>query len=148
MRLSLAILSLSLLPLPVHAQSLLERMETVTTQTTALLNQGLVLQIPELEGRLPEADWDAPLRDGYSCVLDAMVAEAGEDAVETYLSTLEDRLATATPADAANGLSAEADLPAGLTEERMDAISSECGIPALILERMEASGALEIIEAQ
>ena len=148
-RLTLALTAPALiaLSLPVSAQSTFERMETVSETMGALMNEAFVAQIPALEGNMPDPEWDDTLRDAYRCVYDRYVGLAGEDAVETMVTQMEEMVNTVDPASLIDG-TAPLEQPEGVTDEDGIAIVSECGVMEVFMTRMAESGAMGIMMQQ
>lgn len=143
-----AILAASLAS-PAAAQSRLDRMEALSERANELLNAALVMQLPQLEGNLPDPAWDAEMRNAFSCVLDAYVAEAGGAEVDAMLDRMDVAVAQATPEMMLDGgLDAEVGLPAGLDEAESVQIMNDCGVVVLMMQRMAESGAMQIMMEQ
>lgn len=124
--------------------STFERFEATTVAMTERLYAALVAQIPALEGNLPAADWDAPMREAYTCMYDAYVAEAGEDAVGGMVAEFEALRGTITDAELLDGR-ATVQNPDGMSDERALEIVTDCRVMVVFIQRMAESGAAEIM---
>ena len=148
--LALTALAAALLaPLPVAAQSQLERMEVLFEQTTAMVNAAMVVEIPALEGNMPDPAWDEPMRAAHACLLDGFVEASSEAAVDTMLNEMEAAMADGTFETFMNGAMSQAvQLPDGLDQARAQVILLGCGVMELITARLVKSGAMEIMMQQ
>lgn len=133
-----------ILPLAAHAQSQLDRLEVLSEQMTEMTYTALIAEIPVLEGNLPSAEWDAPMREAGTCVLDAYRDEVGDAGVDTMLDGLETTVASATPDDILSG-NLDMDLPDGLTDAQVQQINTDCGMVEIMMTRMAESGAMQIM---
>jgi hypothetical protein len=134
---------------PVAAQSQLERMEVLSEQAGALMNEAMIAQVPALEGNMPDPAWDEPMRVAYGCVLDGYVAASGEAAVDRMLDEMEAMMETATAEALMSGEMGEAmQLPEGLTEAQAQGLMQDCGVMEVMMARMAASGAMQIMMEQ
>ncbi|MEJ6392514.1 hypothetical protein V8J82_04550 [Gymnodinialimonas sp. 2305UL16-5] len=134
-------------PMAAVAQSNLDRFEALSEQMTALTYQGLVEQVPALEGQLPSVEWDRPMRRAGRCALRAYERSVGEDGVTAMLNELERAIATASPSDILTG-SFEAGVPAGLTANEVQTINNDCGMVELQMQRLAESGAMQALQGQ
>lgn len=140
---------LGLAALPAAAQSQLDRMQAVSEQANALMNEAMILEIPALDGNMPDPAWDEPMRTAYACILDGYVAASSESAVDGMLDTMEALLETATAQSILNGeMSEDAMLPEGVDEAEAQAVLSGCGLMELMMARMAESGAMAVMMQQ
>jgi hypothetical protein len=138
-----------LVPLPALAQSQLDRMEVLSERANALMNEALVMQIPALEGNLPDPEWDERTRTAYACMLDGYVAAVGEDGVDGMLAQMEAALEGATAQQLMNGeLDQGIDMPDGMTEAQTQALLGSCGVMEVMMARMAESGAMSVMMQQ
>lgn len=138
-----------LAPLPALAQSQLDRMEVLSEQANALMNEALVMQIPALEGNLPAPEWDERTRTAYACMLDGYVAAVGEEGVDGMLAQMEAALEGATAEQLMNGaLDQGIDMPDGMTEAQTQALLGSCGVMEVMMARMAESGAMSVMMQQ
>lgn len=138
-----------LAPLPALAQSQLDRMEVLSEQANALMNEALVMQIPALEGNLPGPEWDERTRVAYACMLDGYVAAVGEDGVEEMLAQMEAALDGASAEQLVNGeLDQGIDMPDGMTEAQTQTLLNSCGVMEVMMARMAESGAMSVMMQQ
>lgn len=138
-----------LAPLPVAAQSQLERMEELSEQVSALMNEAMIAQVPALEGNMPDPAWDEPMRAAYSCMLEGYVDASSEAAVDGMLDEMETMLETATAETLMSGETSQAvQLPDGLSEEQAQGLMQSCGLMEVIMARMAASGAMQVMMDQ
>jgi hypothetical protein len=137
-------LAAALLPMAAHAQSALERMETMSEAMTEMTYVALIDQIPALSGNLPSAEWDDEMRAAGECILGGVEDEVGSDGVDQMLENMETAMQTATPEGLMNGTFQPA-LPEGITDQQMQTISNECGMVELMMMRMAESGAMAIM---
>ena len=141
--------ALGLIALPAMAQSQLDRMQVVSEQANALMNEAMIAEIPALEGNMPDPAWDEPMRTAYSCILDGYVAASSEGAVDDMLTRMEGLMETATVETILNGGMAEdAMLPEGVDETQAQAILGSCGLMELMMARMAESGAMTVMMQQ
>lgn len=139
--------ALALLPVAVHAQSTLERLETVAVAMNGMMNEALAAEIPALEGNLPDPEWDEPMRTAYTCMYDGYVGRVGEEPVAQMVTDMEEMLATVTPIELLeNGAAVEN--PEGLTDVEALEIVEGCNLMTVFMDRMAASGAMEIMMQQ
>jgi len=94
---------------------------------------------------IPDFDWDAEMREAGTCMLDeytAILAESGVDEMLTAMEGLTEELtAMADAGQRMDGMpDTSAILPEGLTPQDSAQIAQGCGMMALQLERMDASG--------
>lgn len=146
MRLTLpALAALScLFVLPAAAQSQLDRMEVLSERANALMNEAMIAQAPQLDGRMPSPDWDDALRAAFACVLDGYRADVGEAGVDRMLDQMEATLDGATASDLMDGtLDQAVDLPEGITPERGTELMTSCGVMEIYMTRMMESGVVE-----
>ena len=135
--------------LPVAAQSQLDRMQVVSERANALMNEAMIVEIPELDGNMPDPAWDEPMRTAYACILDGYVAASSEGAVDDMLTRMETLLETATVDSILNGeMSEDAMLPEGVDETEAQAVLSGCGLMELMMTRMAESGAMTVMMQQ
>jgi hypothetical protein len=138
-----------LVPLPALAQSQLDRMEVLSERANALMNEALVMQIPALEGNLPDPEWDERTRTAYACMLDGYVTAVGEDGVDGMLAQMEAALEGATAQQLMNGeLDQGIDMPDGMTEAQTQALLGSCGVMEVMMARMAESGAMSVMMQQ
>lgn len=131
---------------PSGAQTQLERLEDLGERAGVLSNQAMVGQVPALAGKLPDPTWDAPLRTAFACVLDGYTATVGAPAIDTMLDDMARALATATPATILDGqLDSAIPLPEGMSDAESQRLMGECGVIEIMLNRMAASGAMDIL---
>jgi hypothetical protein len=136
-------------PLPALAQSQLDRMEVLSEQANALMNEALVAQIPALEGNMPDPAWDDRVRSAYSCMLDGYVDAVGEDGVDDMLDQMEVAMADATPETLMSGeMASGVSQPAGMSDEQAQALMTGCGVMEVMMARMAESGAMGIMMQQ
>ncbi len=147
MRACLAPLIVLALATPVAAQSTMERLETVAVAMNGMMNEALIAEIPALEGRMPAPEWDAPMRAAYTCMYDAYVAEVGPGPVADMVTRMEQELATLTPEDLLNG-GAAVENPEGISDDQALEIVGTCQLMEVFMERMAASGAIEMMMQQ
>lgn len=139
--------ALMTLPLAASAQSQLERFETLSERMTQLTYQGLAQQVPALNGVLPTADWDRPMRRAGRCAIRAYERAVGDDGVEAMLVELESAIGSAQPADLLNG-TFEAGVPEGLSNQDVQRINNDCGMVELQMQRLAESGAMQALQSQ
>ena len=145
----LALAAVLLAPLPALAQSQLDRMEAVSEQANALLNEALVAQYPALEGNLPAPEWDDEVRAAYACVLDGFVAASGEAGVDVMLAQAEAAMAGATAETLMSGaMDGAVQPPPGMSEAEAQALMGSCGVVEIMMARMAESGAMTIMMQQ
>ncbi|WP_224813798.1 hypothetical protein [Hasllibacter sp. MH4015] len=130
---------------PLHAQSTFERLEAVSETMNAMMNDGMVAEIPALDGHMPDPEWDDALRGAYRCMYDAYVAEVGTAPVEAMVAQMEQSLETLTPAQLIE-TGAAVENPDGLSDDRALEIVAECELMDIFMDRM--SGAMEILSRQ
>jgi hypothetical protein len=148
--LTFAALAAALLaPLPAAAQSQLDRMEALSEQANALMNEAMIAEMPALAGNMPDPAWDAPMRAAYGCMLDGYVEVSGSAAVDRMLDEMEVAMATATAADIMSGeMGQSVQLPEGLSEAQAQSLMQSCGVMEQIMARMAESGAMQIMMEQ
>jgi hypothetical protein len=148
--LTVAVVTAALLaPLPAAAQSQLERMEVLSEQANALMNEAMIAQVPALEGNMPDPAWDEPMRAAYTCVLDGYVEVSGEAAVDDMLEEMEVVMETATAESIMSGEMAEGlQLPDGMSEAQAQTLMQTCGVMEVIMARMAESGAMQVMMDQ
>lgn len=139
--------ALAAMALPAAAQSTLERLEAVSVAMNGMMNDAFVAQIPALEGNLPDPAWDDTLRTAYTCMHDAYVERAGEDAVAEMVTQMEASLETLTAEQMLQGEVA-VDNPEGITDAQAQEIVMGCGLMEAFMTRMAASGAMGIMMQQ
>ncbi|MEE4117901.1 MAG: hypothetical protein V2I65_02685 [Paracoccaceae bacterium] len=136
-------------PLPAAAQSQLERMEVLSEQVSALMNEAMIAQVPALQGNMPDPAWDEPMRTAYACVLDGYVDASSEAAVDGMLDEMEAMLETATAETLMSGETGQSvQLPDGMSEEQAQGLMQSCGVMEVIMARMAASGAMQVMMDQ
>lgn len=138
-----------LMALPAIAQTQLERMEVVSEEANRLTNAHMISELPALEGHMPDPNWDDDVRDAYACVLDGYRADAGDAAIDAMLDRIEATMAELGPEGLMeSGLDERIPLPEGVTGERSVALLNTCGVMAIYMARLQASGALTILAEQ
>lgn len=142
-RLGLAV-GLAALPFAATAETQLERMERISSAMTDLTFQGMIEQMPALEGNLPSVDWDDAMRAASECVLDEIRDLVGDDGIDEMLENMESDMADATPAGMIAGEYQPAP-PAGITNAQIQTVSTDCGVVEAMVNRMAASGAMSIM---
>lgn len=135
------------LPLAAQAQSQLDRFEVLSERMTELTYQGLVEQVPALDGVLPSAEWDRPMRRAGRCAIRRYENAVGEAGVEAMLVELETAIDTARPSDILDG-TFSAGVPQGLTNQDVQRINNDCGMIELQMERLAQSGAMQALQNQ
>ena len=140
-RLALAAL-LALAPLPALADALLDRWQAANVAKSDIMAAFYVSRVPEIAAVLPETGWDDQIAAVAQCTLDGVRAERGEDGAEAYVAAME--AWAAIPVTSFAGM-AEG-LPAVLSDELAMRLSMDCGGMDLAMERMTATGMLELIQ--
>ncbi|MEO1640585.1 MAG: hypothetical protein AAFU41_15190 [Pseudomonadota bacterium] len=146
--------ALCLLPAFGIAQSQVERMEEMSENMNAMMVDMMVAEIEAAGGdatALREAeinmpDWDDEMRSAASCVIDRYNDIAGEDAVnETFdrIDALMAEMDGQTLEAFAEDETMETMLPDGISIEASGQISQECGMMALQMRDMQASGLMQ-----
>ncbi len=135
------------LPIAAQAQSQLDRFEALSEQMTELTYQGLAEQVPALDGVLPSADWDRPMRRAGRCAIRGYERAVGEAGVEAMLVELEQAIGSARPSDILDG-TFSAGVPQGLTNQDVQRINNDCGMIELQMERLAESGAMQALQSQ
>jgi hypothetical protein len=135
------------LPLAASAQSQLDRFEALSEQMTALTYEGIAEQVPALQGQLPSAEWDRPMRRAGRCALRAYEETVGEAGIDAMLDELEAAIGAAQPADILNG-TFSAGVPEGLTNQDVQRINNDCGMVELQMQRLAESGAMQALQSQ
>jgi hypothetical protein len=124
-------------------------MQVVSERANALMTEAMIVEIPALEGNMPDSAWDEPMRTAYACILDGYTAASSEAAVDDMLDEMEALMETATVDSILNGEMAEdAMLPEGVDEAEAQAILSGCGLMELMMTRMAESGAMTVMMQQ
>ncbi len=145
---TLPLIALSLAA-PAQAQSQLERFEELSEQAAGLMNEGLIAQVPALEGNLPSPEWDDELRTAFSCVLDGYRDASSNAEIDVMLEEMEEILGTVTAEELMAGDSfAHTGLPGDMTEEQGFELMQSCGVMAIYMARMSESGAMAIMMEQ
>lgn len=145
----LALATALIAPLPVAAQTQIERMEVISERANTLMNEAMVVEIPALEGNLPAPEWDEQMRETYVCILDGYNAASSAGAVDGMLDRMEAIMETATVETILNGeLPEDAMLPDGIDEASSRAVLTGCGLMELMMARMSESGAMTIMMQQ
>ena len=139
--------ALALLPMTVSAQSTLDRLEAVAVTMNGMMNEAMIADIPALEGHLPDPEWDEPMRTAYTCMHDAYVERVGEAPVAEMVSSMEEMLETIEPAELLQGGGA-VENPEGISDEEALEIVDGCNLMSVFMQRMAASGAMEILMQQ
>lgn len=135
--------------LPAAAQSQLERMEVLSEQASALMNEAMIAQVPALQGNMPDPAWDEPMRVAYACVLEGYIDASSEAAVDGMLDDMEAMLETATAETLMSGESGQSvQLPEGMSEEQAQGLMQSCGVMEVIMARMAASGTMQVMMDQ
>ena len=98
------------------AQDALDRYEAASEAIGAKMNVLLARELPKIANNLPETDWDDAHRQAGLCILQTLVDEAGIDYVAAMLSALE------------------------------QAITEDCGLTALSMQRMAEAGTFEAMQ--
>ncbi|MBF9061297.1 hypothetical protein HKCCSP123_19120 [Rhodobacterales bacterium HKCCSP123] len=138
-----------LVPLPAAAQSRLERMEELSEQASALMNEAMIAQVPALAGRMPDPAWDERMRVAHACVLEGYVEASGEAAVDEMLDQMETMMETATVETLMSGeMSETVQLPDGIGEDQAQRLMESCGVMEVIMARMVESGAMQVMMNQ
>ncbi len=135
------------LPLAASAQSQLDRFEALSERMTQLTYQGLAEQFPQINGLLPSAEWDRPMRRAGRCALRAYEDEVGEAGVIAMLNELETAIASARPSDMFDG-SFSAGVPEGLSAQDVQRINTECGGTELQMQRLAESGVMQALQSE
>ncbi len=139
--------ALTLLPLAANAQSTFERFETTAVAMNALMNEAMIAEIPALAGNMPDPEWDEPMRTAYTCMYDAYVERVGEAPVAEMVTAMEGMLDTLSPQEILQGGTA-VENPEGISDEQALEIVEGCNLMNVFMERMAASGAMEIMMQQ
>ena len=85
-----AILCMSFgIPQLVAADDLLDRLENATETMGAKQGAFYLSRVPELEGKMPEWEWDDEIRQASKCVLDGIEKAKGRGIAEAYVAGLE-----------------------------------------------------------
>jgi len=142
-----AVAALLMLPFAASAQSQLERFEALSERLTDLTYQGLAEQVPALQGQLPSAEWDRPMRRAGRCAIRAYERAVGDDGVEAMLVELEGAIESALPADLLDG-TFSAGVPEGLSNQDVQRINNDCGMVELQMQRLAESGAMQALQSQ
>ncbi len=122
--------------LPGLAQSALERMETATEATSLNMEAFMVSRAPGLADFMPDWDWDDDMREAASCTIDAIRAEGGDEALNSYLDALD--VFAETEFTSMEQLATSAPVP--ISSDFAVATSQSCGTDAIAMRRMEESG--------
>lgn len=139
-------LSVALLAGPAAAQDALTRYEAASETIGNQMNRLLAKELPKVANNLPETAWDDAHRKAGLCVLQTLVDEAGTDYVATMLAALE---ATAKRKFASTAeLSAASTIPGSdaIGANRVQAITEECGLAGLSMQRMVEAGTFEAMQ--
>lgn len=135
------------LPLAASAQSSLDRFEALSERMTELTYLGIAEQVPALQGQMPSAEWDRPMRRAGRCAIRAYEDAVGEDGVVAMLDELEGAIGAAQPSDILDG-SFSAGIPDGLSAQDVQRINNDCGMVELQMERLAESGAMQALQGQ
>ncbi|WP_224813799.1 hypothetical protein [Hasllibacter sp. MH4015] len=135
------------LPFAAAAQSQLDQFEALSERMTELTYQGLAEQFPQVQGLLPSAEWDRPMRRAGRCALRAYEAEVGEAGVAAMLAELASAIGSARPSDMFDG-TFSAGVPEGLSAQDVQRINTECGGTELQMQRLAESGVMQALQAQ
>lgn len=125
------------------ADDALQRMESLSEQMTQSMFGAMIDEIAaegidttELKALIPNTEWDQTMRDAGSCVLEQFTAKVGEDGVSAMLDNLETTLPKIKELGIEDTDSMPNLLPPGMSEEQATAISNQCGMTALIQQKM------------
>ena len=135
-----------LFPATAYADSQLERLEVLSEEINLGMAKMMAREITNAGGdpaplmaALPDTQWDDEYRTAGQCLLDKYSDAAGPDAVESILDQMETIVSTLDTATLES--MEEMDFqPVGITEEQTIAITRDCGMIELAMQRMEESG--------
>jgi hypothetical protein len=72
-----------------YADDLLDRLETATELLGAKHGEFYLSKLPELEGKMPDWNWDDEIRTASACVLTGIKKAKGAKVAEAYVSGIE-----------------------------------------------------------
>ncbi|QXT39376.1 hypothetical protein [Gymnodinialimonas ceratoperidinii] len=132
-------IALTLLAAPAFAQSEVDRLEAASVSAGANMEAFLVSRVPEIAPAIPDWEWDEEMRTAAACTLDAIRAEGGDAAVETYLDEMDvfaeveitsmEQMATVTPVP--------------INPDFAMQTGQACGTAEIAMRRMQESGLME-----
>ncbi|MBJ3762373.1 hypothetical protein ILP92_06410 [Maribius pontilimi] len=131
---------LALSAAPALAETQLERMERITETLQARMFADMV-QGSDIDVAQAVA-WDDAMRDAAQCLLDGYRAEAEPDAIDASFDAMEELLAQ-TDLGADEFETRMAALPQPVPQDRAIALSGECGLMALQMQRMRETGLMD-----
>lgn len=143
---SAALFAAALWSTPAIAQDALERYEAASETIGEKMNVLLARELPKVANNLPETDWDDAHRQAGVCILQTLADEAGIEYVAVVLSALEQ---TARRNFSSTGeLSTATTLPGSdkIGASRVQAITEDCGMTALSMQRMAEAGTFEAMQ--
>jgi len=129
-----------------QAQNALDRYEAASEAIGDQMNALLAKEFPNLDGNLPDTQWDDAHRRAGVCILTTLRDVAGIDYLAEMLTALE---ATASRKFASSQeLTSATTLPVTrtMTANRVQAITENCGMTALSMQRMEEAGTFQAMQ--
>lgn len=141
------ILLLTTLPFAAHAESRLDQLERISETMSDSMFAAMIRMVerqggnPEpLRAAVPDGSWDDEYRTAGRCLLNKLTDASSEKAVDKMLTDME----AALPKMATMDLESMGDdmnfTPDGISDDFMLDVNQECGLIALSMQRMEASG--------
>lgn len=144
---TLTIIGFTCFPGFAAADALLDRMEAAAETINEMMGQAMLNDMPFLEGKLPETEWDAEYREIGQCMLEAYVAEVGRAETTAMIGRMETILETLEITSMEDMTNMPNMQPEGMTEAQSAAIASDCGVVDITMRRMRESGMMEAMQA-
>jgi hypothetical protein len=136
------IAALALLPGAAFADDLLDRYEVASVAKAEQMEAFYAERVPELLEVLPEMGWDDEIAAVAQCTLDGVRAERGEAGAEEYVAAME----TWADVPVTSFTQMAEGQPAVLSDDLAMQLTMDCGGMDLAMERMSASGMMELIQ--
>ena len=113
---------------------------------SASQSQFYVSRVPELKGKLPSWEWDAEIREAFTCVLTGIEEAKGAKVTEAYVSGLEQY--AQTEISTFSDLNDQSWVPNELQGEDTTIFNlmQTCRTMDISAERLKASGAWEAMQ--
>ncbi len=131
--------ALTLFAAPAFAQSDLDRLEVASVAAGENMEAYMTTVAPELSAAMPVWAWDAEMRAAGSCTLDMIRDEGGEEAISSYLTSLE----AFSTMEITSMQQMATDTPVPVNAAVAQNIGTACGSAELAMRRMQESGFME-----
>lgn len=129
------------LPPALAAAEPLDRIAEANIALSRQMESFFLARAPELEGKMPDYDWNAEMRSAGACFVEGYEREAGAEALEDYIRALEAWSGT----EITSFQQLTFGMPEILTAPLPMRLTEDCGVMEISLARATESGFIEAL---